>query len=113
MADVAGYILGGGAVYVGVADSEAASIYLAAQVYAGIPSPRAAYYLSGGGLPATTNIRYYQRVLDNGAGGTGAWCYYSTLNVVNPSPLSAATSPNWTGATPPTSPQVVASIAVP
>lgn len=42
----------------------------------------------------TENVRYYQRVFDT---GTAGWCYYSTLNALDPAPASTATSPNWTG----------------
>jgi hypothetical protein len=113
MADVSGYVLGGGTAIIGVRDTEAASLYGPVAMYAAIPSPRTAYFITGPSLAPTLNIRYYQRVLDDGVGGTGLWCYYDTLNALNTSPASGATSPNWTGATPPTSPQVVAAVPVP
>lgn len=37
---------------------------------------------------------YYQRVYSS---GLNAWCYYTTQNGTDPSPLSAQTTPNWTG----------------
>lgn len=40
------------------------------------------------------SVRAYQRVFDT---GTAGWCYYSTLNALDPAPASTATSPNWTG----------------
>lgn len=40
-------------------------------------------------------IYYYQRVFSS---GLGVWCYYTTQNGINASPLPAATTPNWTGA---------------
>jgi hypothetical protein len=43
--------------------------------------------------------------------GLGVWCYYSTLNALDPAPLPAATSPNWTGSI--SNPQVVAAVPVP
>ena len=39
-------------------------------------------------------IYYYQRVFSS---GLNAWCYYTTQNAINTTPLAAATSPNWTG----------------
>lgn len=39
-------------------------------------------------------IRYYQRVFSS---GLQSWCYYSTLNSVNPAPLPNETTPSWTG----------------
>jgi hypothetical protein len=59
-----------------------------------IQNPVAADYYSSASFTVAANIRYYQRVFDT---GTGGWCYYSTLNILNSSPASAATSPNWTG----------------
>lgn len=41
------------------------------------------------GLPT----QYRQRVWDT---GTAGWCYY-TKDVIDPTPLAAETSPNWTG----------------
>lgn len=92
-----------------------ATYYGAADLYGAIPSPASAEYFAPSAVTviAVANIRYYQRVLDNGVGGTGVWCYYDTLNALNASPASGVTSPNWTGATPPTSPQVVAAVPVP
>jgi len=39
-------------------------------------------------------VYYYQRVFSS---GLNVWCYYTTQNGVNTSPLSVATNPNWTG----------------
>lgn len=36
-----------------------------------------------------------QKVWDTGGGGR--WCYYS-LATINPTPLAAQTTPNWSGA---------------
>lgn len=92
-----------------------ATYYSGGDLYGGIPSPAPATYYAPSTVTVinVANIRYYQRVLDNGVGGTGAWCYYATLNALDPAPASGATSPAWTGATPPTSPQVVAAVPVP
>jgi len=46
------------------------------------------------GHTAAMAIRYYQRVFSS---GLQRWCYYSTLNAVNPAPLYYETSPQWTG----------------
>jgi hypothetical protein len=93
-----------------------AEYFASGDLYGAIPSPATATYFAPSIVNVVTsaaNIRYFQRVLDSGAGGTGLWCYYNTLNAVNAAPVSGATSPNWTGATPPTSPQVVAAVPVP
>lgn len=92
-----------------------AEYFASGDLYGAIPSPANAEYFAPSTVTVinVANIRYYQRVLDSGGGGTGLWCYYNTLNAVNTSPASGATSPNWTGATPPTSPQVIATIPVP
>ena len=92
-----------------------ATYYNAGDLYGAIPSPASAEYFAPSTVTVinVANIRYYQRVLDNGVGGTGQWCYYDTLNALNASPASGATSPNWTGATPPTDPQVVSTVPVP
>lgn len=39
-------------------------------------------------------VYYYQRVFSS---GLNVWCYYTTQNTVNATPLSTATNPNWTG----------------
>lgn len=59
-----------------------------------IQSPANAEYYGSAEFTVAANIRYFQRVFDT---GTNGWCYYSTLNTLNNSPASAATSPNWTG----------------
>lgn len=41
-----------------------------------------------------TTVYYYQRVFSS---GLNTWCYYTTQNGIDAAPLSAATSPNWTG----------------
>lgn len=38
-------------------------------------------------------LRYVQRVYSS---GLSAWCYY-TQSVINPTPASVDTTPNWTG----------------
>ena len=90
-----------------------AEYFTAGGLYGAIPSPAPAEYFAPStvNVISVANIRYYQRVLDNGVGGTGVWCYYSTLNALNPSPASGATSPPWVG--PISSPQVVAAVPVP
>lgn len=44
------------------------------------------------GGPHNTVVK--QKVWDSGGGGR--WCYYSATQE-NPSPLSSATTPNWSG----------------
>lgn len=39
-------------------------------------------------------IYFYQRVFSS---GLGEWCYYTTQNGINPTPLSGDTVPPWTG----------------
>lgn len=39
-------------------------------------------------------VYYYQRVFSS---GLNVWCYYTTTGGIDPSPLSVATNPNWTG----------------
>ena len=77
-------------------------------IYQATQSPVDATYLSPSTVTVAANIRYYQRVLSS---GLSAWCYYSTLNALDPSPLSTATSPNWTGSI--SDPQVVAAVIEP
>lgn len=60
-----------------------------------VQSPASADYYGSAQFTVAANVRYYQRVFDT---GTAGWCYYSTVNVLNPSPASGSTSPNWTGA---------------
>ena len=80
-------------------------------LYSGVSNPAPAEYF----VPSTVtvinvaNIRYYQRVYS--AAPTSAWCYYDTLNALNPSPASGATSPPWVG--PISDPQVIATVPVP
>lgn len=59
-----------------------------------VQSPAEAIYLAPSSVTVSANIRYYQRVYSS---GLSAWCYYNTLNAVNPAPASSATTPNWTG----------------
>lgn len=83
--------------------------YLAAgSEYLGVESPALANYFALTPATVAANIRYWQRVYDT---GTAGWCYYSTLNALNPTPASSATSPNWTGSI--STPQVVAAVVVP
>lgn len=42
----------------------------------------------------SSTVYYYQRVFSS---GLSTWCYYTTQNGIDAAPLSAATSPNWTG----------------
>ena len=37
---------------------------------------------------------YYQRVYSI---GSSQWCYYSTVGVIDTTPATTATSPNWVG----------------
>jgi hypothetical protein len=80
-------------------------------LYGAIPSPAPATYLAPSTVTVinVASIRYYQRVYS--AAPTSAWCYYDTLNALNPSPASGATSPPWVG--PISNPQVIAAIPVP
>lgn len=71
-------------------------------IYQATQSPTEATYLSPSTVTVAANVRYFQRVYSS---GLSTWCYYSTLNAVNPSPLSTATTPNWTGSI--SNPQVV------
>ena len=59
-----------------------------------VQNPSEAAYLAPSTVTVAANIRYFQRVFSS---GLSAWCYYSTLNGVNTSPASSATTPNWTG----------------
>jgi hypothetical protein len=58
------------------------------------PMPAVYYAPSVANNYVYTKVRYWQRVFSS---GLSAWCYYSTLNGVNTSPASSATTPNWTG----------------
>lgn len=59
-----------------------------------VQSPASADYYGVGSITVAANIRYYQRVFDT---GTAGWCYYSTVNALDPAPASGSTSPPWTG----------------
>ena len=59
-----------------------------------VQSPSEANLYGSAQFTVAANIRYYQRVFDT---GTAGWCYYSTVNALDPSPASGSTSPNWTG----------------
>lgn len=59
-----------------------------------VQSPANANYYGSAQFTVAANVRYYQRVFDT---GTAGWCYYSTLNALDPAPASGSTSPNWTG----------------
>jgi hypothetical protein len=87
-----------------------ATYYDSGNLYGAIPSPATAHYFSPSTVTVinVANIRYFQRVLSS---GLGVWCYYSTLNAVDPAPLPAATSPNWTGSS--SNPQVLSAVPVP
>lgn len=85
-----------------------AGYFVASDQYLGAESPASAQYFSPSVVTVAANIRYWQRVYDT---GTAGWCYYSTLNALNPTPASSATSPNWTGSI--STPQVVAAVVVP
>lgn len=83
--------------------------FAAGDLYGAIPSPATATYFAPSLVTINVaNIRYFQRVLSS---GLNAWCYYDTLNALDPAPLPAATSPNWTGSI--SSPQVLAAVPVP
>lgn len=58
----------------------------------GAPTSFTGEFFTNGGSASTT--RYAQRVFSS---GLGVWCYY-IASAVNPTPLSADTTPNWTGA---------------
>lgn len=73
-----------------------------------VQSPAESIYLAPSSVTVAANIRYYQRVWSS---GLSVWCYYNTLNAVNASPASAATTPNWTGSI--SDFQVVGRVAVP
>ncbi len=49
---------------------------------------------SGTTTNVVATVNYYQRVFSS---GLNVWCYYTTTGGVNQSPLSAQTTPNWTG----------------
>ncbi len=87
-----------------------ATYYAAGDLYGAIPSPAPATYYAPSivNVVSVGNVRYFQRVLSS---GLSAWCYYDTLNALDPAPLPAATSPNWTGSI--SDPQVVAAVPVP
>jgi hypothetical protein len=74
----------------------AATYYEGGDLLSTTQSPAAAVYYAPSQVTNVTytHIRYFQRVYSS---GLSAWCYYSTLDAVNPTPLSAATTPNWTG----------------
>lgn len=75
----------------------------------GVQSPASAILLAGEDTTQIiVNNRYYQRVFSS---GLGVWCYYSTLNGIDPSPVSSATSPNWTGSI--AGYQLITTVAVP
>jgi hypothetical protein len=73
-----------------------ASYFTTPGIYSYTQNPSEAAYLAPSQVTNVTytHIRYFQRVYSS---GLSAWCYYSTLDAVNPTPLSAATTPNWTG----------------
>jgi hypothetical protein len=49
---------------------------------------------SGTTTNVVATVNYYQRVFSS---GLNVWCYYTTQNGIDTSPLSVATNPNWTG----------------
>ena len=71
-----------------------ASYFTQPGVYSYTQNPSEATYLAPSTVTVAANIRYFQRVYSS---GLSAWCYYSTLDAVNPTPLSSETTPNWTG----------------
>jgi hypothetical protein len=73
-----------------------ASYFTTPGVSSYVQNPSEAAYLAPSQVTNVTytNVRYWQRVYSS---GLNAWCYYSTLNTVNPTPLSSETTPNWTG----------------
>lgn len=70
-------------------------------------SPADALYVAPSSVTVTGNVRYYQRVYST---GLGQWCYYSTVNALNPNPDPAITSPSWTGSI--SSSQVIATVPI-
>ncbi len=86
----------GGSLYGVLADSVDASYFSYGALYNAVVNPAPATYFAPALVTVTkiANVRYYQRVFSS---GLSAWCYYSTLNTVDPSPASGATSPTWTG----------------
>jgi hypothetical protein len=74
----------------------AATYYEGGDLLSMTQSPAAAVYYAPSQVTTVvyTNVRYWQRVYSS---GLSAWCYYSTLNATNPTPLSSETTPNWTG----------------
>ena len=71
-----------------------ASYFTQPGVYSYTQNPSEATYLAPSQVTVAANIRYFQRVYSS---GLSTFCYYSTLNTVNPTPLSSETTPNWTG----------------
>lgn len=94
--------------YLAFDTSETAQYFPSANVFLASETSEGAQYFSPSVVTVAANIRYWQRVYDT---GTAGWCYYSTLNALNPTPASSATSPNWTGSI--STPQVVAAVVVP
>jgi hypothetical protein len=74
----------------------AATYYEGGDLLSTTQSPAAAVYYAPSQVTTVvyTNVRYFQRVYSS---GLATWCSYSTLNTVNPTPLSSETTPNWTG----------------
>ena len=87
-----------------------AEYFTAGGLYGAIPSPALATYFvpSVVDVISVVNIRYYQRVYSS---GLSAWCYYDTLNAVEPSPSPNSTNPPWTGSI--SDHQILAKVPVP
>lgn len=99
---------GGGSLYGVDANSVNANYFSYGVLYNAVVNPAPATYFAPALVTVTkvANVRYYQRVFSS---GLSAWCYYSTLNTVDPSPASGATSPTWTGSI--SLPQVLATVS--
>jgi len=76
-------------------------------IYSYTQNPSDATYIATSSPSASAGVRYFQRVFSS---GLNDWCYYSTLNAVDPAPLSSATTTNWTGSI--SNPQVVQAVLV-
>lgn len=63
-------------------------------VYEEQTSISATFYTPGNTVNVVATVYYLQRVFSS---GLGVWCYYTTTNAIDPTPLPAATIPNWTG----------------
>lgn len=72
-----------------------------------VQSPADALYIVPSSVIVSESVLYYQRVYST---GLNQWCYYSTVNALNPNPDPAITSPSWTGSI--NSSQVIAAVPI-